>query len=333
MALTIPRRTAAVTALAVAAFSGVALVGAAASASAPHRAHTSLSIRVANPSINPGGGDVVSGSLFARDGHVAGHRVELLSKANGTTTWTKDKVHRTGRHGGIGFEVSPAVTTRYQLAFLGNKFQQPSRSAVGVVRVRATTSLTIALSAVSINPGDSDTVSGVLSLDGTPLVGDTVNLISRNRNHGPRKLGSALTAADGSVSFTVTPPVTTQYALVFRKTMTDKGARSATATVHVLIPSSLSIRAKENRKTGNEIISGDLRGRGHGLPHRVVALQAKPDGTTTWTTVATHRTSHNGGVAFAEPAPSVTEDYQLVFSGGQQFDGCQSGTVTVTVAS
>jgi hypothetical protein len=332
MTFTLPRRTAAVTALAVAAFSGVAMVGAATAASASPKAHTSLSIRAVHGSINPGGGDFISGNLNSRGGRVAGRWIELLSKANGTTTWTKAAMHRTGRHGRIGFEVSPTVTTRYEMAFGGNKFQQASHSGVVTVRVRDTTSLTIALSASSISPGDSDTVSGVLSLDGTALAGDTVNLLGRHGNHGFNMRGSAVSAADGSVSFSVTPAVTTQYVLVFRKNATNSFARSAVATVHVLLPSSLSIRAKMNRKTGNEVISGNLRGQGHALAHRKVMLQDKADGTSTWVTEATQRTNRNGGVSFTEPAPTSNEDYQLVFAGGALFDGCQSGTVTVNVS-
>ena len=330
MTMNLPRRTAAVTALAVAAFSGVVLVAGAASASP--KAHTSLSIRVAHASINPGGGDLITGVLQASDGHVADHRIVLLDKPQGSTTWTKEKVHRTGANGGVGFQVSPSVTTRYVLAFAGNPFQQASRSAVAVVRVRNTTSLTIALSAGSIQPGDSDTVSGVLSLNGTALAGQTVGLLGRHGNHGWTQLGTGITAADGSVGFIVTPAVTTHYSLVFKKTETDNGARSAIATVHVLLPSSLSIRARVVRKTGDELISGDLRGGGQGLAHRKVTLQERPSGTTTWTAVASKRADKNGAVAFDEPAPSVSEDYQLVFAGGPIYDGCQSGIVTVTVS-
>jgi hypothetical protein len=332
MTFTIPRRTAAVTALAVAAFSGVALVGSAVSANATAKVHTSLSIRSVHAGINPGGSDEIIGSLHARDGRVAGHRIELLSKANGTTTWAKAKEHRTGAHGNIAFEVTPAVTTRYRLAFPGNKLQQASQSGVVTVRVRNTTSLTIAVSATSIEPGSSDTVSGVLSLAGSALAGDTVDLASRNSNHGFKKICSAVTAADGSVSFTVTPGVTTQYVLVFVKNATNAGARSAIATVHVLRTSSISIRAKANRKTGDEVISGNLRGAGKPLAHRKVTLMDRPDGTGPWTAVATHLTVHNGDVAFTEAAPTSSEDYQLVFSGGASFDGCQSGIVTVTVS-
>jgi hypothetical protein len=334
MTFTLPRRTTAVTAIAVAAFSGVAMVGAAAPASAAPRAHTSLSIRAAHSSINPGGGDVISGNLAARDHHVAGRRVVLLAKASGATVWTKETVHRTGRHGGVGFGVAPTVNTRYRLAFGGNKFQQPSRSGVVVVRIRTnTTSLTIAVSPSSIAPGGSATVSGVLSAGGVALSGDTVNLLARRgTNHGFAKIGSEVTATDGSVSFSVTPAVTTHYALVFRKTATNGFARSAVGTVFVLKASSLSIRARTNHQAGTEIISGNLRGGGHALAHRKVTLQERPDGSATWTTVASRRTVHNGGVTFRQPAPMSTEDYQLVFAGGAAFSGSQSGIVTVTVS-
>jgi hypothetical protein len=333
MTSTLPRRTAAVTALAVAAFSGVALAGAAVSASAAPKAHTSLSIRAAKNAINPGGGDTISGDLRARAGHNAGRRIALLEKAKGTTTWTKDAVHRTGRQGFVAFAVSPTATTRYRLQFFGNKFQQGTRSGVVMVRVLDTTSLTISPAATSINPGDTDTINGVLSLDGAALVGDTVNLLGRQDHNKFANLGSAVTASDGSVSFSVTPPATSHYVLVFKKTATDRGARSAVATVHVRQSSSLSIRARSAKKTGKELISGDLRGGGHALAHRKVMLQDQPFGSSTWTTVATKRTGHGGGVGFTQPAPSSTENYQLVFSGGGLYDGCQSGVVTVTVAS
>jgi hypothetical protein len=331
MTSTLPRRTAAVTALAVAAFSGVALAGAAVSASAAQRAHTSLSIRAAKSAINPGGGDTISGDLRSPAGHTSGKRIVLLAKANGTTTWNKEAVHRTGRNGNVGFGVSPASSTRYRLAFRGNKFQQGSQSGVVLVRVLDSTSLTISPAATSINPGDTDTINGVLSLDGAPLVGDAVKLRGRQNHRRFADLGSAITAADGSVSFAVTPPATTHYMLVFKKTAADAGARSAIATVHVRQSSSLSIRARNNRN-GAEVISGDLRGGGHALAHRRVTLQDQPFGSTTWTTVGTKRTGHAGGVGFTEPAPSVKENYQLVFAGGPLYEGCQSGVVTVNVA-
>jgi len=330
MTSTLPRRTAAVTALAVAAFSGVALIGATA-ASAAQKAHTSLSIRAAKGVINPGGADSISGTLIAPHNHTTGRNITLVEKASGATGWTKDATHRTGRHGFVSFQVSPAASTRYRLVFGGNKFQQASTSGVVQVRVRQdATTLTAAAASTSINAGQSDTISGVLSANGTPLAGDTVHLLGKQNNSGFTKRQSAVTAADGSVSFTVTPGVTSHYVLVFYKNATDGGARSAVVTVHVLQSSSLSIRARANRK-GQEIISGQLRGGGSVLAHRKVMLQDEAFGTTTWTTVATKGTGNDGSVNFTVPAPTSSENYQLVFSGGSQFSGCQSGVVTVTV--
>jgi hypothetical protein len=330
MTSTLPRRTAAVTALAVAAFSGVALIGATA-ASAAQKAHTSLSIRAAKAVINPGGGDTISGTLRAPHNHTTGRNITLAEKVNGATTWTKDATHRTGRHGFVSFQVSPTANTRYRLVFGGNKFQQGSTSGVVQVRIRQdATSLTIAAASTSITAGQTDTISGVLSANGTPLAGDTVHLLGKQNNHGFTKRQSAMSAADGSVSFTVQPGVTSHFVLVFYKNATNSGARSAVVTVHVLQSSSLSIRARANRK-GQEIISGDLRGGGHALTHHKVMLQDEAFGTTTWTTVATKGTGHDGSVSFTVPAPTSSENYQLVFAGGAQFSGCQSGVVTVTV--
>jgi hypothetical protein len=321
----------AVVAVAFTVLSGVAAAGTAEARTAA-RAHTSLSIRLATPSINPGGSDMITGSLRATFGVVVDRRIALLSKTPDATSWTKVTTRWTGPRGHISFEVTPSSTTRYRMAFKGDAVQRPCVSGVVEVRVRNTTSLTIALGTASIQPGGSDTVTGVLSLNGTPLVGETVHLRGRRLGQTFAEVGSATTAADGTVSFTVTPPATTQYVLVFAKTAAYAGARSAIATVHVLRPTSLSIRAVHRALTDAEVISGSLRGAGMGIPHRRVMLQDRPTGTTTWTTVATHRTNYKGAVSFVEPAPSSSEDYQLVFAGGPIFDGCQSGVVTVTVA-
>lgn len=331
MSATLPRRTAAVAVLAVTAASGVALSATGASARPHFRSHTSLSIRAVHGSINPGGGDVIRGDLQAADRHDAARRVSLVAHATGSEGWTTIGRHRTRLHGQVGFQVTPSITTRYQLRFAGNHKQQPSRSGVVVVRVRDTTSLTIDVASKSIEPGASDTVNGVLSLDGAPLAGDTVKL-----RGGPvgGKLGyiaSGITDTAGGVSFAVTPTSTSRYLLVFNKTATNGYARSAVATIHVRKPSSLSIRARQNPRAHVEVISGDLRGSNHGLVHRKVMLQERAAGTTDWTTVRTERTRRHGIVAFKVPVKNASEDYQLVFTGGPLYDGCQSGVVTVTV--
>jgi hypothetical protein len=330
-----PRRTAAVALVAMTASSAVALAAAAdpAAGSVRPRAHTSLSIRVAKPAIPPGGTDVVMGDLAARNHRVA-HRVILLeAKPAGTSAWVGEARHRTGRHGRVAFRVTPASSTRYRLVFLGNGVQRPSVSGVVAVAVRAarSTTLTISQDAIFIEPGGSDGIHGVLSHNGAPLAGDTVALRSRTSSQRHFHLVStATTASDGTVSFTVTPKVNTRYVLVHRRTATARYARSPIATVHVRRPSSLSIRSRLT--TDQVMISGQLRGGGHALRHRMVTLEASPAGVGTWTSVGTARANKHGIVAFKEAKPTVSEDYKLVFNGGWNFDPCESAVATVTVS-
>ncbi len=334
MTSTRTRRGAALAVLAVTVSSGIALAATyPAAANVAPRAHTSLSIRVARPAINPGGTDVVMGDLAARHHRVAGRAIYLEAKPQGATGWTREARHRTGRHGRVAFRVSPATSTRYRLAFLGNGLQRPTLSGVVGVRVRTSAnSLAISQDAISIEPGSSDAIHGVLTVNGAPLGGVPVEL--RDRPAGQRNFhlfATSNTASDGTVSFPVTPAVNTHYVLIYRGTATTPHLRSAVVTVHVRRPSSLSIRALLNA-AGMEVISGDLRGGGSGLAHRPVSLQQSPSTTGTWTTVGTERTGRHGGVAFKEVRPTASEDYRLVFAGGPNFDGCMSPVATVTVS-
>lgn len=201
--------------------------------------------------------------------------------------------------------------------------------------------LSIAVAQPSIHPGDTDTVSGVLTHAGVAASGDTVYL--RARPEGKRyahRVASGTTGTDGSVSFTVTPSKTTHYRLVYRipsattppptpvATPSVLGARSKVATVHVLRDSSLSIRTRD-RKNDHARVMGQLRGGGHPLARRKVELQERAVGSSTWTTLKTRRTNRHGTVNFAVGAPQVPEEFQLVFAGGPNFNGCQSGVVTV----
>ncbi|MGN6472586.1 MAG: hypothetical protein ACTHK4_02920, partial [Mycobacteriales bacterium] len=185
-------------------------------------------------------------------------------------------------------------------------------------------SLSISVAQKSIEPGASDTVSGVLTKAGTPQPGDTIYLRARanGRHQRVHRVGSATTGTDGSVSFTVTPQTNTHYRLVYRP-----GARSKVATVHILRASSLSIRTRATRF--GDAIEGRLLGRGHGLPGRKVMLQERAAGSDAWTTLTTKRTHRRGVVVFRIAAPSAPEEFQLVFTGGPNFNGCQSGVVTI----
>lgn len=215
--------------------------------------------------------------------------------------------------------------------------------------------LSISVAQSSITPGQSDTVSGTLTEAGVPQPGDTVYLRARpaDRRHA-RRVQSGTTGADGSVSFTVTPSRTTHYRLVFRGSATTPTpstapspstsaspspapstpparAHSKVATIHVVRASSLSIR-EQTRRSGRVVISGQLRGGGHPLRYRKVTLEEAAVGSSDWAAVKSDRTGRDGMVRFRLPAPTSSEQFELVFAGDSRYHGCQSGIVTDTVS-
>lgn len=303
-----------------------------------HRAHTSLSIRRAKGAINRGGKDIVAGTLRS-NGHVARHqRVVLRREVAGVRHFTSVRAQRSGRHGRVAFVVSPGATSRYRLVFRGSRRLAPSHSGVVTVRVRRPSRLTISESARSIDPGQSDTISGVLTDKGTAVAGMTVDLRSRvaNAKQGTKYavVSSQQTATDGSVHFTVSPTASTDYVLTAAKSSTAPATRSKVELVTVRANSSLSIRAARSQVSPGEsdVISGQLRGSGKGLAGRAVTLQERASGSSTWTTVSSATTNGSGSVAFSEVPPTASEDYQLVFAGGEFYDGCASAVATVTVS-
>jgi hypothetical protein len=334
MSASFPRRSAAVAALAVAASSGIALVAASPAAAADSRVHTSLSIRVEKPGVNPGGGDWISGQLQSRHVSLWDRRVALQDKPAGTTSWVFDKANRTRKDGKVGFQVEPTVNTRYRLVFAGNEKMKPSAS--GVVLVHAwvkATSLVETLGSNVLQPGGSTTVNGALSASGTPIADGTVLLQSRtNAQKNFHRAGSGATGDDGSISFPVTPAVNTHYRLVFRKTATNGYAQSATGTVHIQRPSALTITGRAN-KANQEVISGVLHDGNLKITGNQIELQSAPAGTTTFTTIAHQRTNRHGAVTFKVASPSASTSYQLVWTGGPNFAACQSQVITVTVSS
>jgi hypothetical protein len=208
-------------------------------------------------------------------------------------------------------------------------------------------SMSIAVATKSILPGGSDVVSGVLSKAGVAQAGDTV--ILRARPDGKwfgHRVGTAVTSNDGSVQFTVTPGGSTHYRLVFRvpdatpapvasaasTVATTVAARSAAAVVHVVKPSSLSIRTRQRHGKGRQVVVGQLRGGGKALAGRQVMLQGQTAGSAVWTTLKTRRTHRNGMVEFLTPGGATAEQFQLVFAGGANYSGSTSGVVTLNVA-
>ena len=293
------------------------------------RLGSALAIRVGRHSIPFGATDHIVGRLTHRHFGLRGRHVILQSRTPKTMPWTVVADHVTGPRGWVRYAVAPTSSTRYRLVFAGGELLRPSRSAGRTIVVRASR-LSAAVSPRTIDAGQSAAVSGVLTTDGAPDQGATIDLRSKvvGSHAGFSTAGTATTAADGSVSFPVMPTVSTRYRLVEPASSSSAAVASRVVTVTLRKGSSLSIRGKQVA-TG-ENISGVLRGGGHALRDRRVTLQSRPSGSTTWSPVRTRRTGRHGLVRFHVATPSVSTDYQLVFSGGARYAGSASGIVMVT---
>jgi hypothetical protein len=95
---------------------------------------------------------------------------------------------------------------------------------------------------------------------------------------------------------------------------------------------SLSIRVAKPaiHPGGTDVVMGDLAARNHHVAKRVILLQARAAGTTTWVGEARHRTGRHGRVAF-RVSPASTTRYRLVFRGNGLQRPSVSGVVAVAV--
>lgn len=328
MPATLPRRAAVVTAVAATAFGGVALAGSSTAGAATPKTPTSLSAGPNNQTINPGGGAQITGELHSTK-RVNNRSVKLLAKPTGTTGWTREQTNKTDKKGLVHFQVVPASTTSYKLKFKSTKNMQASRSTPVTVTVADTTSLTISAATQYVSPGESDTISGVLSYHGTPIANATVDLQQQTAK-GSSQAQTGTTDSTGTVSFSVTPnQKKTTYALVFHKTATNAGARSASVMVHLRYNSTLNISVKSKANANQYVIRGELTGDNQVLGNRQVKLEQRKSVGGKWSKAAVAKTDGAGNVKFSEHARKHSEDYKLVFEGGQAFNASHSGVVTV----
>jgi hypothetical protein len=299
------------------------------------RPPTSLSIRAAKSSINPGGKDTISGVLLTRKTPLEGRDVILQSHPSGSTAWKNAATKKTGKHGYVAFTVTPPTTTAYRLVFTSHPNYRGSHSGVVTVHVRIPTTLTLVAASMSIEPGSSDVLTGKLTTSSGPIAGRTVTLQSKPSGSSTwSNATSATTDSNGAITFTVTPAQTTAYRLVHSATATLTAAQSQPVTVIVRKASSLSIRAATGSVApgGSDTISGTLLGQGGAaLGGRTVSLMGRSAGSTDpFTLITTATTDAHGFVSFTV-TPASSTDYELVFNGGDEYDGCHSGVVTVAV--
>ncbi len=193
--------------------SGVATIRVGTRDHAPRRLNTSLSIRKVHRVTTLGVVDLVRGRLRAGRLGLPHRPVILLARTAESDGWTFEGTHPTRRAGVVRFRVDPAENTAYRLAFLGTARLQPARS--GVVRVAARPDVSIAADPQSILRGESTTISGAVTDDGTAVAGATVALWATKvgRPHSRRLVGTGTTAVDGTVQFTDSPRRSTKYRL------------------------------------------------------------------------------------------------------------------------
>lgn len=318
-------RTPAVGALALAAAGVLTATSTAAAAIPP--AHSSLSIRSVRSNIRAGQHDTISGVLRSGGGDVRYRRIELEDRT-GSNGWAVETSKAATARGYVAFRESPTTTTHYRLLFPGAPRLARSHSGIVTLNVLQPGNLTIDVAQRAIDRGASDTVSGVLTNDaGQPVVGDVVRLRARRvgQHHG-RWIEHSTTGNDGSVSFTVTPKVTTFYHLVASAVGGQSKVVSHRVRIAVRRPSSLSIR--EHAAGSDMVISGTLHGAGHALARRQVDLQSSTDHGSSWNDLATGTTRKGGGVRFTQPTPTQQTEYRLSFSGGPKFESSVSAVLT-----
>lgn len=284
---------------------------------------SSLSIRLRNPQ-HAGGRTTVVGSLRGHGAPLAHEQVLLMIRRADAPWWAVAQVRRTSWNGHVRFVVDPPAGASYRLAFLGDQRFLPTES--GVVRDANRPALTIWASPSQIDPNTPATVGGTLTINGAPAAGRAVNLLGHDvrTRYGWKVVGHGTTAADGSVTFVVTPRDSMRYRLVAPAASGAPTARSTTTVVSVRTPTVLRITGAS--VSSGYAVSGRLVSRGYAVRGQAVILQQQQtDGT--WASIDSHLTDTRGRVRFVEPPKSGTT-YQLLFVGTGRWATSTSSPLT-----
>lgn len=290
----------------------------------PARIKTTLSIRATDRPVDGDGESVVRGKLLARRVEVPNREILLLARTAGNP-FEAVAMARTDRDGVVRFPVSPAVKTAYRLKFEGTRLLRPSRS--GVVRVGVRPTVDASAEPTTVDPAGTTTVSGLVTYNGAPYVGATVDLLGRSskRHAKLRLLDTGTTDALGAVSFEQAPIRTTVYRLRVRHTEgTPPQAVSDNVRVVVRTATSLSIRGRTT--PDDYAVSGVLRGGGAPVRGRLVSLELLGEDGVTWTEINSARTNKRGKAKFLEPI-SEGASYRLHFAGTGRLAPSVSGVV------
>ena len=172
-------------AIATAAVAAIAGAADASSTSTPRKA-TTLLIVAAKTAITVGQVDTIGGVLKSHGTPLA-HRIIVLDRFR-DKKWQPIEEKFTGKFGGVGFVVKPAVSTGYKLVFRGGDVYAPTHSGVVVVRVnkpKTATALSIKEAETTIVKGSTDTITGGLTAESKALPNRWVWLAVCRQRQGP----------------------------------------------------------------------------------------------------------------------------------------------------
>ena len=195
--------------------------------------HTTLTGRAATRVMNRGLVDVVRGHLRVHRLALRHREIVLQSRASGAVDWVDVATDLTNRLGVAKFIVDPAADTTYRLSFAGSARLDPAVSRELTVRARPDVTLTADPSTIVV--GDSTTLTGTVSSDGTPLVGRAVNLWAMKIGR-PRTLhlvAAGTTDDAGMVVFTESPNRSMRYRLHVKATDDSPMSWSRVTSVRV----------------------------------------------------------------------------------------------------
>lgn len=291
----------------------------------PSRLQTTLSIRATQRPADGSGQSLVRGKLVARGGIQLPNREVILMARTLNSPFAAVALARTDLDGVVRFPVNPPVGTAYRLRFEGTYLLRPSLS--GVVRIGVRPVITASATPDHVDPGGSTVVQGLVTYEGAPYVGATVDLLARSKAPHARfsVVASATTDALGVVAFPQTLTRTTVFRLVVRHSGgTPPRAVSDSVRVQVTLPSSLSIRGRTT--PDGFAVSGTLRGGGGPIAGGQVALEVLGTDGITWTAVDSAVTRRHGKVLFVKPV-AVGTSYRLSFAGSDRFAPGVSGVV------
>lgn len=323
---------------------------------APPAAAAATGITISGPaSVASGGTATITGRLSTGRAPLAGELM-FLNKSLDGVSWSLVGIATTGSLGTATVNATNlTVTTRFRWSYPGDTEAgyDPSTSPIHTVSVASDpgpTQPTLTIGGPdAVESGGSAEISTQMTqvIPPTPespgltlpVSGKTVTLSRSVDGSTWTPVGTAVTDVAGRATRVDTGlTTTTQYRWTFAG---DGDYLPATSPTHVVLvasdpgdpsPTALSIHAEPawiGTRQSTEIV-GKLWSGGEPVEGQQVALRARPDGASSWTTIAS-RTTDSDGLVSATVSPVSNTLYQWRFAGTDDFHWSVSPSAGVTI--